>query len=123
MAVQQFYFKTTAGVNRLPIANATHTLDVSADYAATRVFVRFLDADGVEVSPTAGTVTLAYQPIGSSQWIAMTDPAITATTVKHNALSTYTPPSAVGPIKAVRAILASLAGAITIEILVNRYNA
>lgn len=123
MAVQQYYFKTSAGVNRLPIANATHTLDVSADYALTKVFVRFLDADGVEVSPTAGTVTFAYQPIGSLQWIAMTDPVITATTVKHNALSTYTPPTAAGPIKAVRAILASIEGATTVEILVNRFNA
>lgn len=123
MAVQQFYFKTTAGSTRLPIANATHTLDVSENYALTKVFVRFLDSNGAECTPSAGTVTMAYQPIGSSQWIAMTDPAITASTVKHNALSTYTPPTVSGPIKAVRAILASLADAVTVEILVNRYNA
>ena len=118
---QQFFFKTTAASAHIPIAPATHTVTVSENYADTKIYVRFLDVSGVEVSPTAGTVTFAYQPIGSSQWIACTNPAITATTVKHSALSTYVPPSVVGNVKALRMILASLADAVSIEAKVVQY--
>lgn len=118
---EQFNFRTSGGSTRIPIANGTHTVTVSENYANTRIYVRFLDANGAEVTPSAGTATFAYQPIGSSQWIACTDPAITATAVKHNALSTYTPPSVTGNVKALRMILASVADAITIEALVVRW--
>ena len=121
---QQDYFRTTAGSTLIPVANATHTLAVPQDFASTVIHVRALDADGVtEVSPSAGTLTFAYQPFGYNLWIAMANPAITATTIKHSALSTYTPPSVTGPAKKVRAILASLAGATFVEIFVVRYNA
>lgn len=118
---EHFYFETTAGAAHIPIADAAHTVTVSENYANTRIYVRFLDVNGAEVSPTAGTATFAYQPIGTSQWIACTGPAITATTVKHNALSTYTPPSVTGNVKALRMTLASLADAVSIEAKVVQY--
>lgn len=118
---EHFYFETTAGAAHIPIADAAHTLTVSENYSNTKIYVRFLDVNGAEASPSAGTATFAYQPIGSSQWIACTDPAITATTVKHNALSTYTPPSVAGNVKALRMTLSLIAGAVTIEAKVVQY--
>jgi len=106
-----YYFKTGAGDDLLPVADAAHIIDdMSASYGTGQISVEFLDAQGDPVAGTAGTVTFSSSPNGS-QWHTPSNGDGVINVVDVIPEAEYTIPEFNGPVVSTRMVLSGVAGA------------
>lgn len=92
----------------VPVAQVAQALALPIDLKNCHVYIKFTDANGAFVTPTAGTVKIEGSPDGD-QWIQLQGSTVNAADCGPTA--TYSPPNGEGYIANVRATCTGVTGA------------
>ena len=117
----QYYFRDANGSTRIPVANGEFfTGAMSGDYLRGNCYLRFLDANGDNVTPTGGAIAFDSSAVSGQFLMAPTIQSINATDViAVNAL--YTPPTFDSIAIDTRMTLTDIVGATHVEAFHWRY--
>ncbi len=116
---QTYDFKTSDGATRVPVANASHIVEIGRVHDQAQVHIRCLDAQGDPVTPTGGTITF-HGNILDGVWLAPSQgESIDATQlVAGNVPSAYEMPAFNGGVQRIRATFNGITGATSVQMLV-----
>lgn len=99
---------TNGGSAFVPVGSVAQASSLPIDLTNCHVYIKFTDANGIYVTPSAGTVKVEGSPDGE-QWIQLQDSPVNAPDCALTA--TYSPPRGEGYVAHVRVTCTGITGA------------